>query len=169
VIEVRNVDDLRPIEAAVRAAAERAATEIRATTGCGLDFLRRLKFADCGRHPVEDRCLNLIEQVNQTFTYLATCRAAEKLFELHPDVPGLRLNVGTAAGTDIEDVDRTTLAAEVFAAVDPRNNRKLAKDIAKVAAVAVPHRYVFFASPCHPPGRRPAMERSGVQVWAVEV
>ncbi len=167
--EVNSINDVRGLETRIMAAAHRAATEIRATGGTGLEFLRRLKFEECGRHPTDDRPLNLIEQVNQTFTYLVTCRAAERLFELHPDIGPLRLNIGTESGTDIEDVGRTTVAAEVFAAVDPRNNGKLAKDLDKVGGVAVPHRYVFFASPRYPAGRRPQMERVGIQVWAVEI
>lgn len=168
-IEVYSPAELDEREQKVLAAAERAAREIRATCGSGIEFLRRLKFEECGRHPVEDRGLNLIEQVNQTFTYLASFRAARELFRLHPEVEGLRLNIGTEAGSDVEDLTRAVVAAEVFAAVDPRNNRKFSKDINKVATSAARHKYVFFATPKFPAGRKPHLERDGVQVWCVEL
>jgi hypothetical protein len=56
---VNSFDEVKAIETLVRASAERTAGEIRKTTGSGLDFLRQLKFVECGRHPTEDRSLNL--------------------------------------------------------------------------------------------------------------
>jgi hypothetical protein len=54
--------------------------------------------------------------------------------------------------------------------VDPRNNRKLAKDLVKLAGRAEQHRYVFFASPMFPGTTRlPRLERGGVHVWSVDV
>jgi hypothetical protein len=63
------------------------------------------------------------------------------------------------------------VGAETFAAVDPRNNRKLAGDLAKLALRHERHRYVFFASPRFPEaGRIEALEPgNGVQVWSVTV
>ena len=62
------------------------------------------------------------------------------------------------------------VGAETFAAVDPRNNRKLAKDLDKLASRAEVHRYVFFASPMFPgTTRRPQLERDDVRVWSVDV
>src|ERR1035437_2926245 len=54
-----------------------------------------------GWHPIDDRPLNLIEQTNQTWTYLVTLKALPFLFERHPDAGGFCLNLGTQAGTDI--------------------------------------------------------------------
>ena len=52
------------------------------------------------------------------------------------------------------------VGAETFAAVDPRNNRKLAKDLIKLAKRPELHRYVFFASPLFPgTARLPRLER----------
>jgi hypothetical protein len=89
-MEIKSVAQLDELETRVIAAAERAATEIRKAIGTGIDLLRRLKFEECGRHPLDDRSL-----------------------------------------------------AE--------------------------NKYVFFASPKYGAGRRSAMERNGVQVWAVEL
>ena len=62
------------------------------------------------------------------------------------------------------------VGAETFAAVDPRNNRKLAKDLLKLGQRPELNRYVFFASPRFPGTTRlPQMERGGVQVWSIDV
>lgn len=83
----------------------------------------------------DDRQLNLIEQLNQTWTYLVTLGAALYfLFVRHSDVGGFSLNLGTAAGTDIESVAPNQVVAEAFAVVHPSNNRKLAKDQQKTCA-----------------------------------
>jgi hypothetical protein len=41
-----------------------------------IEVLVRMKFHELGFHPIENRRLNLIEQVNQTFTYLVSFAAA---------------------------------------------------------------------------------------------
>ena len=101
------------------------------------------------RRPTEDRPKNLIEQINQTFTYLASVRTACWLLEDHPEAGSLRLNLGTVAGSDIESLDGL-VAAETFASVNPRNDDKLKDDIVKVSATAAIHKYVFYICPSHP-------------------
>jgi hypothetical protein len=62
------------------------------------------------------------------------------------------------------------VGAETFAAVDPHNNNKLARDLAKLAARSEQHRYVFFMSPkCPGPKRWTELESAGVQVWSVDL
>jgi hypothetical protein len=64
------------------------------------------------------------------------------------------------------------VGAETFAAVDPRNNGKLAIDLTKMAARSDRHRYIFLMSPKFPGAQRwPRLERDGVQVqvWSVDV
>lgn len=142
-------DDLPSLRDNVESAASVAVDRIRRDRSAPLELLRIMKFKQFGRHPTNSRDLNLIEQINQTFTYLTSIRAAEVLFELHPEISELTLNLGTYSGSDIE-CPRKTLAAEVFAAVNPRNNRKLARDIAKVSRRSdVSYRYVFFNAPTH--------------------
>lgn len=51
-----------------------------------------------------------------------------------------------ACGTDSESHDGT-VAAETFASVDPRNNRKLAADVEKVKRTNATYKYVFYFSP----------------------
>ncbi len=170
VIEVTTQEHLAKLKDRVREAAAAASDRLGSTWASGLEMLRAIKFDPIGRHPIEDRDLNLIEQVNQTFTYLVTFEAAAVLFEIHPGLSGLRLNLGTGAGTDIESLEPGLLAAETFAAVTPRNNRKLQKDIERVAAIEAAHRYVFFYSPGLATGRRLELEprlTEPVQVWVV--
>lgn len=113
----------------------------------------RMKFEEIGCDPLDtSRKLNLIEQLNQTFTYLASLKAAEYLLNHHPDLKSLTLNLGTQSGWDIETTESGNLVAEVFASVHPGNNRKLEKDIQKVATAKAKHRYVFFMCPGFEPG-----------------
>lgn len=118
----------------------------------GIKALETVKYDQVGYDPLDpERKLNLIEQVNQTFTYLASLRATEYLFRIHQDQLSFRLNLGTHNGSDIESLDRQ-LAAEVFAATHPNSNNKLAKDIAKVKSTSALQKYVFFACPNIPEG-----------------
>jgi len=61
------------------------------------------------------------------------------------------------------------LLAEAFAAVRYYNNRKLAKDLAKLNGVDSVHRYAFFCSPTHPElARQTTLETvPGVEVWSL--
>jgi hypothetical protein len=159
----------------VRAAAKRTTEAIARLTAAepdGLEALRRMKFDEIARHPVEDRSLNLIEQLNQTWTYLVTFKALPFLFERHPAAGGFRLNLGTLGGTDIESVVPNLVAAETFAAVHPSNNRKLAKDLKKLAHECpdAQSRYVFFGAPGFRHERQHKLETvDGIEVWAIDV
>jgi len=164
-----NRAELMDYEKRVITSADVAISRLIASPERGIDLLARIKFEPIGRHPTEDRDLNLIEQVNQTFTYLSTLRATKILFDLHPEIlAGFRLNLGTQSGSDIESVEHGLVAAEVFAATSPNSNQKLKKDIRKVDGIEVEHRYVFFNSPGYSPGRQHDLEISErVQVWVV--
>lgn len=59
----------------------------------------------------------------------------------------LTLNLVNSAGSNIETPEGGGIAAEVFAAVTPRNNRKLSNDIEKVSSATAEHRYELFMSP----------------------
>ncbi|MGZ8396465.1 MAG: hypothetical protein ACXW3X_07965, partial [Rhodoplanes sp.] len=115
---------------------------------------------------------NLIEQVNQTWTYAVALVAVAKLLELHPDADGFFVAPGAhmAIPLDIMSRQQGFVGAETFAAVDPRNNGKLARDRARMAQRPELYRYVFFCSPKFPGLQRiPKLETSSVQVWSVEV
>ena len=125
-----------------------------------------------GLHPILGHRLNAIEQVNQTWTYAAALAAAGKLLEIHPDADGFFVAPGAHMSIPLDVMSRRDgfVGAETFAAVHPRNNGKLAGDIAKMTARPEQHRYVFFLSPRYPGSqRRPELEIGGVQVWSVDV
>ena len=156
----------------LRASACRVRDWAAAQSGDPLDLLRRMKFDPVGYHPIEDRPLNFIEQINQTWTFAVALAAARQLLALHPDVGGFRLAPGAHASIplDIMSEPEGQVGAETFAAVSPRNNGKLAADLAKMAQRPEHHRYVFFMSPQFPKAERlPQFERDGVQVWSVAV
>jgi hypothetical protein len=113
--------------------------------------LASIKFKQIGADPLQSTPLNLIEQVNQTFTYLASLEAVHYLLNEHTEHAPFRVNLGTASGSDVESLDGK-VAAEVFSAVSPSNNQKLKKDIEKVNATDAQHRYVFYACPNYPTG-----------------
>ena len=141
--------DAQALENDIRLASKRAASALRQRLGQGdaLDVLRAVKFEKIGHDPLDpNRPLNLIEQVNQTFTALVSVRAVEYLFDHHPEAAPFRLNLGTAPGYDIESLDGS-LAAEVFAATRPDSNNKLKNDIKKVKKSSARHLYVFFHCP----------------------
>ena len=158
--------------ARIRASAARVHDWIGTQTGDPLEMLRHMKFDPVGFHPVEDRPLNLVEQINQTWTYAVAVAAARQLLLLHPGAGGFHLAPGAhmARELDIMSVVPGLVGAETFAAVDPRNNDKLAADLAKLAGRPETHRYVFFLSPrCPGTARQPKLERDGIQVWSIDL
>jgi hypothetical protein len=169
--EVCTADEIDALEACVRDAACRAAAHLRELPEGGLALLRRLKFEPVGCHPLEPRPLNLIEQINQTWTCLVGLAAARLLLERHPETEGFRLNLGAMPGFDLESRSIGVVQAETFAAVDPRNNRKLEKDLRRLRdKSAARHRYVVFMAPGFAAGRHARLEAGpGVEVWVVDV
>jgi flagellar motor switch protein FliG len=167
---VRSEGDIDQLIELVSKSAEKALLQIAKSTESrnGLQALWSIKFAQIACDPLDSESpLNLIEQLNQTFTYLASAKALRLLLQLHPELAPYRVNLGTSPGSDIESGLNEGLAAEVFAAVNTSNNRKLAKDIAKVHKTSARLKYVFFMCPGYEVGRQPKLERDGVQVWSV--
>jgi len=134
----------------------------------GIQLLEQIKFEKIGYDPLNpQRHLNLIEQVNQTFTYMASFRVVEILFQNHPEATGFILNLGTASGTDIESSSCGGIAAEVFSATRPSSNDKLNKDIKKVSATEATHKYVFFLCPGIETGPYKPKSTKNVMVWSL--
>jgi hypothetical protein len=169
---VRNIEDIDRYLEQVRKAATDTHAWIAAQTGDPLDLLRRMKFETIGFHPIEGHALNLVEQINQTWSYVVALAAARQLLELHPDVGGYQLAPGAHASIPLDIMSEVegVVGAETFAAVDPRNNCKLDADLDKMAARPEQFRYVFFMSPRFSGSRRlMQFERDSVQVWSVDV
>lgn len=167
---IRTETDIEGHLQTVRMWARRARSWIDANPGDPLEFLRRMKFEPAGFHPVDGRALNLIEQINQTWTLVVALLAVRELLRLHPDAGGYKIAPGAhmALPLDVMSESPDLVGAETFAAVHPKNNKKLDRDVAKLATRAERHRYVFFMSPTFPGTERlPQFERDGVQVWSV--
>ena len=147
--------DLLSLRMAIETAANRAAENLRALveTHEPLDVLRKLKFDTCGADPLEMYPMNIMEQLNQTFTYLVSLDGAAYLLKRHAGHAPFVLNLGTRSGYDIESEDGEVVA-EVFAAVRPSNNSKLAEDSQRVHNADARHKYVFFTSPGVTPGEQ---------------
>lgn len=167
--QIHSAEDAEQLIASVTASANRSLAQLAQLGSDGLQALWSMKFRPVGCDPLDSESpLNLIEQINQSFTYIASAKAARLLIAAHPGLLPLTLNLGTSPGSDIESLESPGLAAEVFAAVNTSNNRKLAKDIVKVGKCAAAFRYVFFMCPGYAQGRQAQLEPgTGVQVWSV--
>ena len=171
-LHVRTLADVERHLATVRAAAAKTQAWIRAHSGDPMDLLRAMKFETIGFHPIADHALNVVEQINQTFTYAVALVAARELLILHPTAGGFILAPGAhmSQPLDIMSEVEGLVGAETFAAVTPTNNGKLAGDLKKLASRTERYRYVFFASPRFPgTARLPRLERDGIEVWSVAV
>jgi hypothetical protein len=112
-----------------------------------MELLSALRFLPVGHDPITGNALNVIEQVNQTFTILVSLKAVEQLIEMHPRANGFRLALGTCSGRDIGSIDADLVAAEAFSATHPGSNQKLKKEIMRLESDPARYRYVFFAAP----------------------
>ena len=150
---VNSMDDLDRLERQIQRSVDTTAGLLKTLLQSRdtLEFFARLKFTEAGRDPLDcDRTLNVVEQLNQTFTYLATIGGARWIISNHPDCQPLVLNLGTASGFDIQS-QCGRFVAETFAVTHPRSNDKLRKDISKIQQVAADHRFVFYISRLAPP------------------
>ena len=161
--------DIENLQQRIREAAAQTRAALDRLPADPMEALYKLRFNQYGRHPLEDRPLNLIEQFNQTSTIMASLAAARHLLDWFPDCGGLRLHLATSAGRDIESIRQGVVEAEVFAAVVPTNADKINKDIGRLAESNANNLYVFFYSPEYNVGRRCDLELpdSRVRVWAL--
>ena len=87
-ILIESAAQAEDLAAQVRASATRLQAWCAGFGGDGVEFLRALKFDQVGLHPLEDRALNAIEQVNQSWTYLVALAAVRELLRWHPEAGG---------------------------------------------------------------------------------
>jgi hypothetical protein len=171
-LHVCSPDDIDRYLAQIRDAATKIQTWIVRQDADPLELLRRMKFETGGSHPILGHPLNVIEQINQTWTFLVALAAARHLLEMHPESGGFLLAPGAhaAIALDIMSLKPGLVGAETFAAVNPANNKKLKTDLLKLATRTEQFRYVFFMSPRFPGFKRlPKFEVEGIQVWSVDV
>lgn len=95
-----------------------------------IELLFDMKFKEIGYEPLNKKHINLIEQLNQTFTYLVSIEAVMFLLNVYPQHSYL-LNLGTTPGYDIESEDKSIIG-EVFSATSPMSNGKLEKDMLRL-------------------------------------
>lgn len=77
-ITVHTIEEIGPLLDKMRAAANRTANALATlmiSEPDGLEVLRQMKFTEMAWHPIDDRRLNLVEQINQTWTCLVTLKA----------------------------------------------------------------------------------------------
>jgi hypothetical protein len=169
--EVTDVAQLSARQEHLASAATNAFNWCAAFKGTPLEWLQAAKFTTVGFDPYEpSRALNLVEQINQTWSLIAGLEATRLLFTLHPKATGFKVAVGAKATQpyDIMSFAPGLVVAEVFSATSPSSNQKLAKDRLKLSSASATNRYCFFLSPKYPTTmRHPKLERDGVMVWSV--
>ena len=136
---ITSISDAESIHAQILESASKTVEALRSFEGEPLAVLKTLRFELKGFDPLTGKPLNLVEQLNQTFTILVTLRATERLIELHPEAGGFRLALGTSSGRDIESIRADLVAAEVFSATRPDSNQKLKSDLARLSIDRAEH------------------------------
>jgi len=169
--QIRTPEECHQIVRDARKSAQQSISQLQAAfaeaAADPLQTLWRMKTTALGADPLDsDRPLNIIEQLNQSFTCVASALAVLELLRLHPDLAPFTLNMGTSKGFDIWSDAGGGLRAEVFAAVSPTNNQKLTADIKRLVPEPVAHKYVFFMCPGIPAGDT-SRSRDGVIAWSL--
>ena len=172
-IKLQKTEDVETYIEDIRSSAEDAQLQLSEISeySAPLELFSKIKFEQIGFDPLnQQRSLNLIEQVNQTFTYLASFKAAKMLFSWHSGLNELKLNLGTQSGADIESDYDGGICAEVFAAVKPENNNKLKKDIEKVSKSQAAYKYVFVMCPgCDEGPYNKCEAPKGIKIWSLGI
>lgn len=151
---------------------EVARAAVASSEKSSLPWLTELRFGKLGIHPLSAHPLNFIEQINQTFTYLVALAGVRVLLDRHPEANGFLIAPGAHASLplDIMSKEPELVGAECFAAVEPTNNNKLNRDMAKLRERSERYRYVFFSSPRHQRTERvEALCEQEVDVWSVDL
>lgn len=94
-----------------------------------VNLFARMKFGKTGIDPLSGAPCNLMEQINQVFTILMSCYAAEINF---PSASYFDFAFAAKSGQDLVAYDsrgNVLAEAEIFTAVSAQNNEKLRKDI----------------------------------------
>ena len=143
---------------------------LAAQTSDPMSLLRAMRFDTVGHDPLTGEPLNVVEQLNQTFTILVTSACHRAIVRTTSRRWWLSSCPWTSSGRDIESVKERLVAAEVFSATRPTSNQKLKKDQMRLSSDPAQHRYVFFCCPGYSAGRQPELETiSGIQVYAVDL
>ena len=107
-----------------------------------LQFFASIKFVPIGKDPLTGVPLNLIEQINQTYSNLVVLAAAHDLIDRYPG-KSFDLQLGASSGFDVQSTDGEVVA-ECFAVTSVSSNDKMNKDCKKLMNSGVAHKYIFF-------------------------
>jgi len=144
---ISSIDDANYLRNEIIKSADIAKSNILALASntTAIDLMYNLKFAEIGFEPLANKPINLMEQLNQMFTYLVSVEGVIFLIKTYPQM-AFTLNLGTTSGYDIESTDKSIIA-ETFSATSPKSNDKLKKDVIRLAANdGALHKYVFYYS-----------------------
>lgn len=144
---ISSIDDAISLRNEIIKSAEIAKSNILAAASntSAINLMYNLKFKETGFEPLSNKPINLIEQLNQMFTYLVSIEGVVHLIKTYPQM-SFTLNLGTASGYDIESTDKSIIA-ETFSSTSPKSNDKLKKDVVRLAANNTAlHKYIFYYS-----------------------
>jgi hypothetical protein len=79
---IRSIADAELMHAQILDSAARTAAWLRSFDAEPMTFLRKLRFETVGHDPLTGQPLNVVEQLNQTFTILVSLRAVETLKDI---------------------------------------------------------------------------------------
>jgi hypothetical protein len=120
-----------------------ALKEYSATTDA-IQFFAAIKFTKLGKDPLTGEALNLIEQINQTYSNLVALAAVRDLLKRYPE-KAFMLHLGAKAGYDVQSSDGE-VAAECFAVTSVSSNDKMNKDCKKLMMSEAKYKYIYFRS-----------------------
>jgi len=169
-IEITSINHANDLLERIDVSATEAKAKISELLKCenAHEFMYSMKFYETGRDPLEDRDLNIIEQLNQQFTYITSLVAVKLLFKDYPELSPFTVNLGTASGFDIES-NNGVLKSEVFSSANPRNNNKLRKDVKRLFESDGEIKIVFYHAPTQHSGEEKLMkEYPGVEIKYLE-
>src|SRR5215471_729786 len=101
-LQICNTSEIDRYMDQVRDAAVRMQKWMATQNGDPLVLLRRMKFETGGFHPILGHPLNIVEQINQAWTFVVALSAARHLLEMHPDAGGFVLAPGAHAAIDLD-------------------------------------------------------------------
>ena len=144
---IETVEQAEDLKEKVCKSVEDAYEQLKALikTNSALEFLFQMKFCKIGFNPIKGTELNLIEQLNQSFSDLVIIEALLDLLSKYQE-KSFEIHLGTSHGFDIESTDGA-VAAECFAVTSVFNNNKLDKDSQKIIERAPDRKkYIYFYS-----------------------
>ena len=110
-----------------------------------LDAFEIFKFEKIATEPLSGNPENLIEVINQAYTYLIPIMAVEYLYKLYP-AQAFIINWGNIPGYDVESVDGTIIA-ECFATTSYKSDGKLTEDLKHLSGNSeTEYKYEFFVT-----------------------